>query len=80
MKMRVYKCDSCNKVITDPYTVITDPYTVNMREFYLGFDADCLGLIGIAIPFECMRKIKIHLCDDCFKGLHVIAERKKREK
>lgn len=29
MKMRVYKCDSCNKVITDPYTV-------NMREFYLG--------------------------------------------
>lgn len=68
MKMRVYKCDSCNKVITDPYTV-------NMREFYLGFDADCLGLIGIAIPFECKRKIKIHLCDDCFKGLHVIAER-----
>lgn len=66
MKMRVYKCDSCNKVITDPYT--------------LGFDADCLGLIGIAIPFECKRKIKIHLCDDCFKGLHVIAERKKREK
>ena len=53
MKMRVYKCDSCNKVITDPYTV-------NMREFYLGFDADCLGLIGIAIPFECKRKIKIH--------------------
>lgn len=51
MKMRVYKCDSCNKVITDPYTV-------NMREFYLGFDADCLGLIGIAIPFECKRKIK----------------------
>lgn len=44
MKMRVYKCDSCNKVITDPYTV-------NMRKFYLGFDADCLGLIGIAIPF-----------------------------
>lgn len=73
MKMRVYKCDSCNKVITNPYTV-------NMREFYLGFDADCLGLIGIAIPFECKRKIKIHLCDDCFKGLHVIAERKKREK
>lgn len=49
MKMRVYKCDSCNKVITDPYTV-------NMREFYLGFDADCLGLIGIAIPFECTCK------------------------
>lgn len=71
--MRVYRCDSCNKVITDPYTV-------NMREFYLGFDADCFSLIGIAIPFECKRKIKIDLCDDCFKGLHVIAEKKEREK
>lgn len=73
MKMRVYKCDSCNKVITDPYTV-------NMREFYLGFDADCLGLIGIAIPVERKRKIKIDLCDDCFKGLQAIAEKKEREK
>lgn len=67
MKMRVYKCDSCNKLISDPYTV-------KMKEFYLGVDTDYFS--GIAIPVECKRKIKIDLCDDCFKGLHVIAEKK----
>lgn len=71
--MKVYQCDCCNKVITDPYTV-------EMKEFYLGVDTDCFSLIGIAIPVERKRKIKIDLCDDCFKGLHVIAERKKHEK
>lgn len=70
--MRVYQCDCCNKVISNPYAV-------KMKEFYVGMmDTDCIS--GIVIPFECKRKIKIHLCDDCFKGLHVIAERKKREK
>lgn len=61
--MRVYKCDSCNKVISDPYTV-------KMKEFYLGVDTDYFS--GIAIPVECKSKIKIHLCDDCFKGLNLI--------
>jgi hypothetical protein len=51
-----------------------------MKEFYLGVDTDCFSLIGIAIPVERKRKIKIDLCDDCFKGLHVIAEKKEREK
>ncbi len=69
--MRVYQCDCCNKVISDPYTV-------KMKEFYLGVDTDYFS--GIAIPVECKSKIKIHLCDDCFKGLHVIAEKKEREK
>jgi hypothetical protein len=49
-----------------------------MKEFYLGVDTDYFR--GIAIPVECKSKIKIHLCDDCFKGLHVIAEKKEREK
>lgn len=72
--MKVYQCDCCNKVISDPYTV-------GMKEFYLGVDdTDYFSLIGIAIPVECKRKIKIHLCDDCYKGLHVIAEKKEREK
>lgn len=72
--MKVYQCDCCNKVISDPYTV-------GMKEFYLGVDdTDYFSLIGIAIPVECKRKIKIDLCDDCFKGLHVIAEKKEREK
>ena len=71
--MRVYQCDSCNKVIADPYKV-------EMKEFYVEVDTDCLNLIGIAIPLKIKRKIKIQICDDCYKGLHVIAERKKREK
>ncbi len=71
--MKVYQCDCCNKVISDPYTV-------GMKEFYLEADIDCLSFIGIAIPVERKRKIKIQLCDDCFKGLHVIAEKKEREK
>lgn len=47
--MRVYRCDSCNKVIADPYTV-------KMKEFYLGMmDTDCSS--GIVIPIERKRKI-----------------------
>lgn len=63
--MRVYQCDSCNKVISDPYTV-------KMKEFYLGVDIDCLS--GITIPIESKRKVKIHLCDECYKGLNLIGE------
>lgn len=67
--MRIYKCDSCNKLISDPYTV-------GMKEFYLGVDTDCLGLIGIAIPFECKRKIKTHLCDDCTKACMLLPKKR----
>lgn len=63
--MRVYQCDCCDKVIADPYTV-------KMKEFYAGVDTDCLS--GIAIPVESRRRVKIHLCDECFKGLNLIGE------
>lgn len=70
--MRVYQCDCCNKVITNPHSV-------KMKEFYVGMmDTDSSS--GIVIPIDSKRKIKIHLCDDCFKGLHLIAEKKEREK
>lgn len=68
--MRVYQCDSCKEVISDPYTV-------KMKEFYVGVDTDYFS--GIEIPVERKRKIEIHLCDDCYKGLHLIAERKEHE-
>lgn len=69
--MRVYQCDCCNKVISNPYTV-------KMKEFYVGMmDTDCRS--GIVIPIESKRKIKIQICDDCYKGLHLIAEKKERE-
>mgnify|MGYP000658449652 CR=1 FL=1 len=61
--MRVYQCECCNKVISDPYTV-------KMKEFYVGVDFDCGS--RIAIPIESKRKIKIHLCDECYKGLNLI--------
>lgn len=65
--MRVYQCDSCNKVIADPYTV-------KMKEFYLGVDTYCLS--GIPIPVESRKKITIQLCDDCYKALHLIGEKR----
>lgn len=63
--MRVYQCDCCKKIIDDPFTV-------KMKEFYLGVDTDYLS--GIAIPVESRRRVKIHLCDECFKGLNLIGE------
>lgn len=63
--MRIYQCDSCKKIIDDPFTV-------KMKEFYLGVDTDCLS--GIAIPIKSRRKVKIHLCDECYKGLNLIGE------
>lgn len=68
--MRVYQCDCCNKVISDPYKV-------KMKKFYVGVDTDYFS--GIEIPVERKRKIEIHLCDDCFKGLNLIAEKKERD-
>lgn len=63
--MRVYQCDCCNKVISNPYTVKMKEF----KEFY----------VGIVIPIESKRKIKIQICDDCYKGLHLIAEKRERE-
>jgi|GEM_PF-334567 hypothetical protein len=64
--MRIYQCDCCKEVIADPYTV-------KMKEFYLGaVDTDCLS--GIPIPVKSKRRIKIHLCDECYKGLNLIGE------
>lgn len=69
--MRIYRCDSCNKVISNPHNV-------KMKEFYVVMmDTDSSS--GIVIPIESKRKIKIQICDDCYKGLHLIAERKERE-
>ena len=68
--MRVYQCDSCNKVIQDPYIV-------KMKEFYVGIDTEYFT--RIKTPIERKRKIKTQLCDGCYKGLNLIAERKERE-
>jgi hypothetical protein len=63
--MRVYQCDSCNKVIADPYTV-------KMKEFYVEIDTEYFTRIKTLVKSK--RKIKIQLCDDCYKGLNLIGE------
>jgi len=61
--MRVYQCDSC-------YKIIENPYIVKMKEFYI----DNTHSIQDENLIESKRKIKIQLCDDCYKGLHLIGE------
>lgn len=61
--MRIYQCDSC-------YKIIENPYIVKMREFYVGIDIEYFT--RIKTPIERKRKIKIQLCDNCYKGLHLI--------
>lgn len=68
--MRVYQCDSFNKVIADPYTV-------KMKEFYVEIDTEYFTRIKTLVKSK--RKIKIQLCDDCYKGLNLIAEKKERD-
>lgn len=59
--MRIYQCDNCKKIIEDPFTV-------KMKEFYLGVDV----LNGAPFPVKSRRRIKIHLCNECYKGLNLI--------
>lgn len=66
--MRVYQCDSCKKTITNPYKE-------KMKEFYVGADF----YNGMYFPIASKRKVKIHLCDDCYKGLQLIANNKRGE-
>lgn len=68
--MRVYQCDSC-------YKIIENPYIVKMKELYVGIDTEYFTRIKTLVKSK--RKIKIQLCDDCYKGLNLIAEKKERD-
>ena len=59
--MRVYQCDSCNKVIQDPYIV-------KMKKFYVEIDMEYFT--RIKTPIKRKRK----MCDECYKGLNLIGE------
>lgn len=63
--MKVYKCDSCGKIIENPYTE-------EMKEFYVGSISENMGIF----PINSKRKVKIHLCKNCFNALKDIAKRK----
>ena len=60
---QVYLCDACN-------VKITDPHKVKMKEFYVGCSYELFG----TFPVDSTRKVKVHLCDDCYKGLRMIAK------
>lgn len=61
--MKVYRCDSCKRVVENPHKE-------NMKEFFIGSMYDCCTII----PFNTTRKVRIHLCDNCFSGLKTIAK------
>ena len=63
--MKTYICDSCQRVIHEPYEM-------KMKEF-------CLAkawTLGVLIPEPAKRRITVHLCDDCFRGLSSITQKK----
>lgn len=67
--MKAYVCDSCGKTILDPYTE-------NMKEFYIG----SYFTMGIPFPEKIKKKVKVHLCNKCYKGLCSIAENVRSDK
>ena len=62
---KVYICDSCR-------TVIDNPFEVRMKEFYIGRDFELEGVF--LFPSTCKRRI--HLCDECYKNLRYIGNKK----
>lgn len=63
---KAYVCDACGETMKDPYEA-------NMREFFVGTEAD----FGMIFPCNVKTfKHKVHLCDGCYHSLKTIAERK----
>ena len=46
-----------------------------MREFYIGSYYD----FGMTYPENSKKKVKVHLCKNCYKGLCYIAEKVRGE-
>lgn len=67
--MQLYKCDSCG-------ITIEKPYEQEMKEFCLIAEINEHGVF----PQPWKRKVKIHLCKDCFAGLNIIKERSENGK
>lgn len=66
--MRIYECDACGETIENPYAV-------KMKEFYVGVDLDEFG----GTPARRKAKRKVHLCQECFEGLYLLARKKQEE-
>lgn len=61
--MKAYICDGCG-------SVIADPHEAEMKEFSVLAEERC----GALMPFTSVKRVKIHLCGECFHGLRLIAE------
>lgn len=57
--MQVYKCDACGQIIEDPYKM-------KMKEFYIRCTPTYLN-------YDFTKKVKIHLCNDCYHNLNNLA-------
>lgn len=66
--MKVYQCDACGRAIQNPYNA-------KMKEFSVVSDDDFKGTFLI----NCKSRVKIHLCEECYHGLHIIAEIKRSD-
>lgn len=64
---KIIKCDSCQQEIKDVYGV-------KMKEFFYDLDLGDLVEHGGFLPWPRTRKIKVHLCDECFKNLKNICK------
>ena len=62
--MKVYQCNSCGRIIADPHRVKLQEFTVELESDW-----------GMWFTTRRKRKVKVHLCKDCFKGLQDIAKR-----
>lgn len=61
--MKAYICDACG-------SVIADPHEAEMKEFSVLAEENG----GALMPFTSVKRVKIHLCGECFHGLRLIAE------
>lgn len=63
--MKAYVCDICDKPVSNPYSanMIEFCFTVSNCDLY-------------QMPEQTKRKVKLHLCGNCFKLLKDIAKGK----
>lgn len=61
--MKAYICDACG-------AVIADPHEADMKEFSVLAEENG----GALLPVMSVKRVKIHLCGECFHGLRLIAE------
>lgn len=60
IKKTMYECDACGMRTATPWSY-------KMKEFNIEID-------WIGAPVVAERKVKVHLCEGCYKSLQVIAK------